>query len=277
MNDILSVTLLHTLPGRIRIRLSDLPFDNGRFVEAIKSHDGIHDVTFSKISKSILIKYGKGHLTTEEILLRSAIALSFEYEDRSVLVLAEPMSHIMTDGAVLAGILLAGASAIRWSAAPKYLSMIDKTAGAGVALAVVEHGWREAREKGYIHPELLSLGYLVISSFRGNLFRGAMLTWITSFGRHFLSGEEQCIEISPLSRMNKGDKTKSYQVKLTKNNNDKTPLLNVLRGLLDIIGIASFAGGYENLSREFQNVAEVHGKVMEGMGEQPQGIPIIFK
>lgn len=277
MNDDLSVTLLHALPGRIRVRLSEPPFDTGRFIEAIKFHDGMNEVSYSPVSRSLLITYGKGHLTTEEILLRSAIALSFEYRDRPVKVFAEPATHVMTDGAVLAGILLAGAAVIRWSASPKYHGIIDKTAGAGVALAVVEHGWREAREQGYIHPELLSLGYLVTSYFRDTLFRGAVITWIASFGRHLLSGEEQCIEVSPITRMDEGKKINSYQVKLGKNSKDKTPLLNVLKGVLDILGIASFAGGYENLFGELQNVATVHGKVLEGMGEQSQGIPIIFK
>ena len=277
MNNTLSVTLVHALPGRIRILLSDPPRDGDRFTSALRSHEGVRMVSFSPISKSTLIEYGKGHLTTEEIMLRSAVALSFEYDDRPVQILTQPKSKIMTDGAVLSGILLAGVAAVRWSVSQKHRSLIDYTAGAGVALAVIEHGWREAREQGYIHPELLSLGYLIVSGFRRNVFRGAVITWVASFGRHLLSGEEQCIEIRPLTKMNEETGSKSYEVKVAKNMSGRTPLLNMFRSLLGMVGIASFAGGYESLLGEFQNIARAHGEVLEGMGDQLKGIPLVFK
>lgn len=277
MTDTLDVTLIHEIPGRIRARLSHFPADEDRFVASVASHDGVKDVRLTKISRSCVITYGEGHLTTQELLLRSAIALSVDHGDRPVQVLTRPKHEVMTDGAVLAGLLVVCAAAARWPIRAANLKLIDSFAGAAVALAVAQHGWREAREKGYIHPELLSLGYLVTSYFNDNLYRGAVITWAASFGRHLLTGEEDCIEISPVDDTTGKKKNKGYQVKIAKHASVQTPLLNFLHNVLRMVGIAGIAGGYDSLFGELQHIASAHGEVLEGMSGQTQNIPIVFK
>lgn len=277
MTDSLNVTLIHEIPGRIRVRLSHLPVNEERFVGSVASHEGVTHVEVSKISKSCLITYRGDHLTTQELLLRSAIALSVEHADKPVQILSSPKHEVMTDSAVLAGILLAFSALARWSVKGTNKGLIDLTAGTGVALAVLQHGWREAKEQGYIHPELLSLGYLTISYFNNNLYRGAFITWIASFGRHLLTGEENCIEVSPVPDSTGKGKNKGYQVKVAKHASDQTPLLNLFRTTLRMAGIAGIAGGYDSLFGELQHIASAHGEVIEGMSSQSQNIPIFFK
>ncbi len=277
MSESLNVTLVHELPGRLRVRLSHLPEDRERFMGAVRSHEGVTGVTLTNISRSCVITYGEGHLTTQELLLRSAIALSVDRGDKPVQVLAGPRPEVMTDGAVMAGLLLACAAAVRWPASLSNRRIIDTAAAAGVALAVGQHGWREARQEGYVHPELLSLGYLVVSYFNDNIFRGALITWVASFGRHLLTGEEECIEISPMEGIKGRKKEKGYRVGIAKHASKETPLLNFFRNALRLAGIASIAGGYDSLFGELQHIAGAHGQVLEGMGGQSKGIPIFFK
>ncbi len=92
MKDSLSVTLLHTLPGRIRIRLSDLPFDNSRFIEAILSHGGVEKVSFSKISKSLLIKYGE--LTPEAAQLFVKTTDGYKHPNKMYAMLTVRRPHM---------------------------------------------------------------------------------------------------------------------------------------------------------------------------------------
>ncbi|MCG8634722.1 MAG: hypothetical protein MI863_12895 [Desulfobacterales bacterium] len=274
MIDSLSVTLIHALPGRVRMRLSQPPVDEPRLIEALSGHTGILSVGYTRASRSILVTYGGSHLTTHELMLRTAIALSADKGESPVKVLVAPRDETMTDGAVLAAFLLAGIAALRWTVPGGGRRLMDHAAGSGVALAVAEHAWREAREQGYFHPELLSLGYLTASYFNGRVFRGAVITWIASFGRHLLSGEERCIEVRPMGRVN--GREKGYQVAMARQPSRDAPLLNLLRSVLQMAGIASFAGGYDSFLGELQNIASAHGEVLEGMAGLPKGIPIVI-
>jgi hypothetical protein len=65
----LTVTLAHALPGRLRLRLSIAPRDTNRFLDAISAHDGLKAVTYTPVTRSVLIRYQTGHLTAEELLL----------------------------------------------------------------------------------------------------------------------------------------------------------------------------------------------------------------
>ena len=71
----LSVRLLHALPGRIRIRLSRAPRDPQQFLQAVTAHEGLRKASYNPVTRSVLIHYETGHLTTEEILLRTANGL----------------------------------------------------------------------------------------------------------------------------------------------------------------------------------------------------------
>ncbi len=273
----LTVILLHQLPGRIRLKLSHPPHNENRFYDGMKAHDGVVDISFNKISKSLLITHETGHLTVEEILLRTAIALSMEYGYQPVRVSLGNETEVMTDGAILAGLLLLAAGGVQIGGRTAGLLWLNRAAGLGVAAAVVEHGWHEAREHGYIHPEVLSVGYLAASWFRGNILRGATVTWFASFGRHLLQGPEKCIDVRPLQKNYDGDEPRTYQISLAPGQYPRSPLLSWAQSFLGILGLGGIGGGSSLLFKEIQNMAQAHDRVLEGLELQPNGIPLTFK
>ncbi len=276
MKDDLSVTLLHELPGRIRMKLSAPPSDPKRFDQAIMSHDGLEGVQFNPISKSLLVTYTIGHLSTEEIVLRAAIALSMEHEYRAVQVHLGGGDEVMTDAAIIAGLMLLAAGGVQLFNKVGSTNWITKASGISVALAVGEHGWREAREHGYVHPEVLSVGYLLASWFRGNILRGATVTWVASFGRHLLQGPEKCIDVRPISKNYKENEPRTYQISLVPQH-PRFPLLKWAHGTLGIFGLTGFGGTVDSLYKEIQNMAQAHDRVLEGLDLQPNGIPLTFR
>ena len=74
------------------------------------------------------------------------------------------------------GLKMASGSPTRW----------DWLAGLGTAWAVVDHAWKELRERGTFDPEVLSLAYLVTAFVRGNFLTASVVTWLASFGRHLV-------------------------------------------------------------------------------------------
>lgn len=277
MKDSLSVTLLHELPGRIRIKLSAPPSNLKHFSKSIMSHDGFVTAQFNAISKSLLVNYEIGHLTTEEILLRTAIALSMDHEYSPVKVHLGHDTEIMTDAAIIAGLMLLAAGAVRLVNREGEAKWLTQASGIAVTLAVGEHGWREARERGYVHPEVLSVGYLFASWFRGNILRGATVTWVASFGRHLLQGPEKCIDVRPMRKKYRKSEPRTYQIALVPQQQRQSTLLRWAHGLLGIFGLSGFGGTGDSLYEEIQNMAQAHDRVLEGLDLQPNGIPLTFR
>lgn len=272
----LSVTLLHELPGRIRIKLSEAPADLHRFEEALVSHDGLDRVRFNPISKSLLITYATGHLSTEEIVLRTAIALSMDHDYRAVTVRLEGETEVMTDAAILAGLTLLAAGGFQLADRNGGTGWLTRAGGIAVALAVGEHGWREARQHGYVHPEVLSVAYLFASWLRGNILRGAAVTWIASFGRHLLQGPGKSIDVRPINKYYEPGEPRTYQISLTRQQ-QQTPLLQMAHSMLNILGLSGSTGSGDSLYEEIQHMAQAHDRVLEGLELQPNGIPLTFR
>jgi hypothetical protein len=246
--------------------------DEARFERAIRSHEGFLELAFNPVSKSLLIAYETGHLTTEEILLRSAIALSMEYDYQPIQVDLGAEQEAMTDGAILAGLVLLASAALQVAsrnASPWYA----RTGGLAVAAAVAEHGWREARDHGYVHPEILSVGYLFASWLKGNTLRGATVTWFASFGRHLIQGPQKCIDVRPIGTHGR---EKTYKVSLVPETHRNSPLLRWAQGILGVFGLGGFGGSGDSLYEEIKSMAQAHDKVMEGLELQPDGIPLTF-
>ena len=277
MNADLTVTLVHELPGRIRTRLSAPPFDLQRFNKAMLSHDGLESATYNAVSKSLLIRYERGHLSTEEILLRTAIALSMEHDYRPVSVRLGEDQEVMTDAAILAGLTLLAAGGFQLAANGGPTAWLTRISGMAVALAVAEHGWREAREQGYVHPEVLSVAYLFASWLRGNILRGATVTWVASFGRHLLQGPEKNIDVRPVNKYYEKGEARTYQISLVPQQHPKSPLLQLAQGMMGIFGFSGAAGSGDSLYEEIRNMAQAHDKVLEGVDLQPNGIPLTFR
>ncbi|MBT8361872.1 MAG: hypothetical protein KJO32_13040 [Deltaproteobacteria bacterium] len=276
MKSEITLAVLHEIAGRVRLRLSSPPRDENRFITALSAHEGFQEVSFNHVSKSLLITFEGGHLTTQEILLRAAIALSVEYDFQPVQVKVGKDTEVMTDGAILAGLFLLSAGAVNLSGNMNTI-WLNRAAGAGVAAAVIEHGWREAREKGYIHPEVLSFGYLLASLARGTILRGAAVTWVASFGRHLLEGPEKCIEVRPIKQGSSAGQERAYQVALVPHAVQRSPLFRLAQGLLSAIGFSGIAGNVDTLFQELKTVAQAHDKVIEGFDLQTDGISLTFR
>lgn len=276
MQNSLNIYLLHALPGRVRMKLSASPMDMKRFQRAMLSHEGVHSADYNPISSSLLVRYTVGHLTKEEIVMRAAIALSMERSYDPVQVHLGEGAEVMTDAAIFAGLLLLAAGGARLFNNPIVTKWLSRSAGISVATAVAEHGYKEIREHGYVHPEVLSTGYLLLSWLRGNILRGAAVTWFASFGRHLLQGPEKCIDVRPVQKDYQQDEPRTFQVSLELQQPANTPLLRWAHGLLGIFGLTGFGGSGTALFNEIRNMAQAHDRVLEGLDVQPNGIPITF-
>ena len=274
----LSVTLIHSLPGRLRLRLSKEPRDVQGFLAAVTAHEGLEDVRYTAISGSVLIRYRTGHLTMQEILLRTAMACSFDHNHVPVAILPDPEEEVVTDSAMAAGLSILIAAIVRWSALGAANSLLEKGVAVGVALAVLQHGWREARVKKTVDPELLTLVYLVAAFIRSTPLRGAAVAWAASFGRHLVQESPPGVEVHPMAGSGGENMPRAYQIRPMPHRPRHAPLLATMQAVLRAMGLALGEGAGHSLFEELRNVALAHNKVLEGLGSMhDSGIPLVFR
>jgi len=275
-----SVTLLHALPGRLRVGLSHAPRDAEEMKAAVRSHAGFASIRFSPVTRSMLVRYDAGQITQQEILFRIALALSLDFGAAPVRILAGSGRHGTSDSAVLSALLLVGAMAARWTRQDPNITMpLELAAGVSTSYAVLDHGWKEVRERGYFDPEVLSVGYLATAFLRGNFLKASVVTWLMTFGRHLLEIPRVNIEVRPVEIQGAGQAAPRYEVVVGPDlgASDRMRLIDVIKGFFQVAASGGAAHDKRNLMDEFRDVSRLHGEVLEGLGRMPHGIPMRFR
>ncbi|MEE4311764.1 MAG: hypothetical protein V2J62_07815 [candidate division KSB1 bacterium] len=281
MKDIPFVTIVHELPGRLRMRLSVPPKNSRKMITSVKDHAGIQKIVYTPVSKSVLIEYDPGEVTREEMLIRVGLYLSLDYGSRSVRIFSQPMIHEMSDSAFYSGISLLIALLFRvFRGTAKNVSWTEWTAGASTALAALEHGWSEVKKRGNFDPEVLSVVYLLIALIRGNFLPAAVVTWISTFGRHLVKMPSRGVELRPVE-VASGKKTreKEYEVEVSNvhEEDDKMMFFSMVPAILKFAFTGDSTLSNRNLIDQIQRVSGLHGEVLEGLGSFQNGIPLKIK
>ncbi|MGO8748147.1 MAG: hypothetical protein ACLQNE_19405 [Thermoguttaceae bacterium] len=274
------VTVVHSLPGRVRARLSVAPRDVQRMLGGVREHPGMESISFSPITRSILARFNPREISQEEIVLRIAFYLSLDCDSAAVRLLAEPEQRPALGGSAavsaaalvlslaMHGLKTANGSPTRW----------DWLAGLGTAWAVVDHARKELRERGRFDPEVLSLAYLVTAFVRGNFLTASVVTWLASFGRHLLAIPPSGVQVRPVEVRGRAAGQFRYEVLIGPDLDapERVRVLSALQGLLKYAMTGGGAHPFRTLLEELRDVSKVHGEVLEGFGRMPQGIPMRF-
>jgi len=269
------VTILHSLPGRVRVSLTPACVRPDEVIEAVRGHAGIGQTRYTPVTRSLLVTYDMSRVSEEEIVLRVALSLSLENGHVPIRVVQARGHHEITGVASLAAVAVLAAGAMRLFAgnaqATRYMEGVG---GAGTALAVAGHGWREVRSRGNFDPEVLSLGYLLAAFARGNFLVPSLVTWSLTFGRHLLQQPGAGIVVRPV-KVSVDDGEPRYEIVVDQDANTapQDGLLNSVQALLKYALTGSSRHG---LLDGLRDVSKVHGEVLEGMGGMPNGIPLRF-
>jgi hypothetical protein len=274
------VTVVHSLPGRVRARLSVAPQDAARMLAAVREHPGVQSMTFSPVTRSVLARFNPHEIHQQEILLRIALHLSLDYDAVPVRLLAEPeRSGALGPSALLAGVAVAASLLLRGlRSAGKPAGAWDWAAGIGTAWAVVDHARRDLRDRGSFDPEVLSLAYLLTAFLRRDVRTAAAVTWLASFARHLIELPASGVEVRPVRQRGGESGEARYEVILGPDA-DAPRRVRVAAALQGLLKYAMTGGGvhpFRTLLDELREVSQVHGEVLEGFGRLRPGIPIRF-
>jgi len=274
------VTVAHSLPGRLRVRLSCLPERPDQLVASLHEHPGMGEIVLVPLTRSLLIHFDPRVVTEEEIKLRVAMYLALDQGGRAVRLLATPEPHALHDSAVLSAIALGMSLTMRWlHPANKGPTRLDWAAGLTTAWSVADHGWRELRERGYFDPEVLAVVYLATALVRRNFLTASVVTWLTTFGRHLIEVPPIGVEVKPLEILAPDGSGPRYEVVVSPDTQapERLRILGALQGALKFAMTGGGVHGFRSLWEELRDVSKIHGEVLEGYGRMRDGIPIRFR
>ena len=270
------VTITPSIPGRLRVYLSTLPNEPDRFVDSIKGHPGLEEIAITAVTRSVLVHFDPRQVTREEVVMRIALALSLSKGEAPVTVLKRPESEVLTNGAAVTGILTGVALGLQLLTGAAKNRAFERAAAFGTGAAVLQHGWREVRERGYFDPEVLSLTYLVAAILRGDYARGALITWMVTFGRHLAAGGGEGVEIRPMRQESREGESPRYELIVAPGASQQAPLFSLLQSFARYFTAAGGGPGQAGMINELRAVSTAHGETLEGLGWMRHDIPTHF-
>ena len=271
-----TITIVHTLEGRVRLHLSQPLMDSRLMAQDVKKHPGIHSVSYSAVTKTVLVKFDSRWIRLEEIIIRISLVLSRDYDLMPVRILPNSPERELTDSAFISAFLLAGAFFMRllpWATGSQ--RVVEWIAGVGTAGAVLEHGWQDIRQAGSFHPEILSVIYLLISFIKGNFLPAAVVSWATSFGRHLISSPPQGLKFQAVETKSDELDVPAYEVNVSADRAGSTRM-SLLRFLPTALMGALTGGRFDegHLLDQVREVSQSHDQTLEGLGKLQEGISL---
>lgn len=273
----LAITIVHRISGRIRMRLSHPPMDEPQFKKAIQNHPGISSIIYTPVTGSLLIVFDTAEITYEELVVRTAVTLSRDYDMQAVKVFSGTEDHEMSVFTFYSGVLLVLSLLSRVLNAPPSLRLLlDNISGAGTAAAVIEHSAMDFKQVGEFHPEVLSIIYLVNSAFKKRLFNGSVITWLATFGRHLFKPIPQAVEVKVLPVKEKDSSNVYYEAAVSplKKKDDVMKLFRLIPEVLTSLVINLTGMGERGLLEKIRELPEHHGQVLEGLENIQHGISV---
>jgi hypothetical protein len=268
-----TITIVHELAGRWRLRLSVPPEDPTRLIRSVQAHEGIGAIAYSPIVRSLLVHFDPQRVTREEIMMRIAVSLSEQKGLVPVYVLTEPARRQVSPEVWGSGALLLLSYGMRLAGSRGNAKSADWVGGLSVAAAVVEHARREHVERGTVDPEVWTLLYLVWALLRKNALRAAAITWLSVFGRHLLHYGQGVVEVRPV-RSGPQDNDTYFQVAL-RAGIEGAEGLSFSGQLLESI-VAVMGGQAARFIGDLRNVTRLHDQVLHGLGRFRSGVPVKF-
>ena len=272
----LNIVIVHILPGRLRIRFSHPFRKEGDVAEIIKRHPGIFFVAYTSITQNLVVKYNPKDITTEEIILRASLAFSKEYDLRPVQIQSAERNVALGNLSLCAGcsLIISHVFNLIFAKSQKF-SALNMISGVTTITAVLDHVYQDFKEKRQFHPEVFSLYYLVLSLIRGNILKGATITWFLTFARHLIEMPAGSLVVKTI----KSDSTCQaqpceYEVTVSKKATNGT-IGNVLN-ILPQLALNTYRGINSTLEdgllQQIMAVAESHNEVIEGLENLKDGI-----
>lgn len=209
----LTITILHILPNRVRVKLSAPMKEPKVFYQNIKNNLKYLKMKYNTRLETVTLNFSPNEIFLQEIIYRVAISFSIENGLLPVKLIEEnPYKSISPLSMyALASILVSALNkVINKNDTNLQNSMNIFSMGLTVG-SVFEHAFVEVKKRGMFDIEILPALYLLKSFFTEQKLSSVLIMWLTTFGRH-LTISNNMRKLIKVFRINTG---KGYQYTAT--------------------------------------------------------------
>lgn len=197
-----NIVILSKLSNRIRVKLT-LPLkESDSILNKLNEHEGILSCRYNPVINTLLINFNNSKIEVEELLIRLSILYAKENEFKSIKIISSlPKREIPTLAYYSLG-LIAVSGISKLFIQNKSIQGVMNWLAAGTTIwSIIKHAKEEFYSKGAVDPEVVSVMYLINSIKNDKFISSSAVTWLTTYGRHFLNlnFEEVLLKINKVS------------------------------------------------------------------------------
>ena len=277
MNDHLELIVVHRLPGRIRLRFSVPPKMADRVVDSIQGHAGVDSVLYTPETENLLIHFDQEEISAQEVLLRAGLSFSRDFDMSPIRIQIQKKNQSVGPLSAMAfAVLAVNHITYLFSAGNRKSLFFQYMAGGTTLASVMEHVVQDFREKGYLHPEVFSVYYLILSFFRGDVLKASTITWFMTFGRHLMELPASTLLLIPETTDPACEIHQCEYEVTVRNVNEANWLLKTMHALPGMLYKAYKDMNLGNvledtLIKQMEQVAESHDDIIEGLEKLEKG------
>lgn len=208
----LTMTVLHSLPNRVRLKLS-VPIKKVDIFKRNVSH-GVEylELNYNPISRTVVVNFDPDIILLQEVIYKVITAFSIENGMIPVRLLEEVRVKNLGNWSLYsaATIAMSGLHSLINKNNAELQNIMNWFSLGMTSAAIMEHAYSETKRKGVFDLEILPAIYLMKSFLNTpNLSLVAMI-WLTTFGRHLVVTSNSAKEIKIFRIKNHKDNKYHY-------------------------------------------------------------------
>ncbi len=182
------IEILHSIRGRLRLRFENGIKDPQKVFKILNATGGVKSLEYNPLLRTATIHYSN-FLTLDRVLLQCIVSCVYGQKSGEVELIDKRKNAVSprpsSQGvALMMSVVNIFANVFGSSV---MLSQIIKWLTVSITgYAIIDHGYRELKEKGAFDPEVMSIVYLFDAINNGVCYAPA-IAWVLTFGRHIIS------------------------------------------------------------------------------------------
>ena len=183
----LSLTILHRLPNRIRFKVYPR-IRNFKVFEEFLNVDNNMEIRYNTKINTLLVKFDPKKIYLQEVIYKVVTALSIQHGMMPVKLIEDYEEKSIDSLSLYSGAAIS--LSLLHNLIKKNTGNLQTNINHFTAIlttgAIVEHAYRETKQKGFFDIEILPALYLLKSYLNSNSIYSLLLMWLTTFGRHLI-------------------------------------------------------------------------------------------
>lgn len=194
----LTAIIIHKLPNRVRIKLSEKikNFENFKSTVTKDNEDNI-EIRYTPVTKSIVATFDPEKINLQEAIYKILTAYSIENGMLPIKLLDGIEQKAIDNFAISSGasILMSGINMLINKNDTQLQNIMNWFSLGLTSTAILEHACMETHRKGVFDLEILPAIYLIKSFLDTPKLSIVTMIWLTTFGRHLISKNQNAKEV----------------------------------------------------------------------------------